>query len=665
MNENNTNKAKLISPIRRLINPVVRLVNDDTCSTQTEGVIILEEMNEKVTQRTQGEESKVVGDENLVADNVGMSHTNMTSTQIISNFVSAKKDILPKQEIMTRAFSKETVVNTLNFDVILRKIIIEKSDTESGEKEAFSYGVTVVVYMQNGSLRSFEANVEGSKIKTVEWLKNATMSLARIPRGRDEIEEFQAKVQRCIETEDVPIEVIYPNAGWRKVQGVGWHYIYATGVVGNNVLASTKREGDKLDIFADKLGTKEIFDLAVDMCNVCQSGIASTEIFLFVHTTVMATLFELAGHPLNFVFGVVGVTNSRKTSLVTALAKVFNREKLIADAEFATATNCGIEKTLSMYRDAPILIDDFKPGVNQEQQRRMSQKLDELLRLYGNRVPKKRMTDFMADEDKKFFPIGGGCILTMEIVDGVLSSLSRMFVTEISNDEVVNERLHFYQENRWVLPTHIYDFLTWVTQQFENIVIYIQTYFPVFREKYVFEFGRYSEMYATFMITAEIFMEYAKARDFWRLEEKDFFMRNIDIMLFHEIKQMENRSKYHDKGTLVLQVLSEAVQKKSICTLWLNEDTCRQKAEVYEDGQFLYVKARSLRLMLNQYCKNYHETMQIVSEDELIGLLERLNILDIIQTSAGRQRSRKLPIQHGNTLRYLYIKKEKLYNFDA
>ena len=125
------------------------------------------------------------------------------------------------------------------------------------------------------------------------------------------------------------------------------------------------------------------------------------------------------------------MTNSRKTSLVLALAKIFGRNNLVADAEFATATNCGIEKVLGTYHDAPVIVDDFKPGATPMQQKALDGKLDELLRFYGNRVTKKRMTDFMPAGSKKYFPISGGCIITMEIVNGVQSSLSRMFLVEL------------------------------------------------------------------------------------------------------------------------------------------------------------------------------------------------------------------------------------------
>lgn len=549
----------------------------------------------------------------------------------------------------------------LNFDIFLNRIVIEVYDTEPGENYKCSYSVMVKVYMGNGKVRDFTAMVEGSKIKALEWLKKCTRSLAWLPRDKAEKEEYEQKVQRCIETENVPQELIYPNAGWRNISGIGWRYVYEKGIIGeSDSMIHTVPGKYSMDLIKDMIGRVQTFEMAVGMTGICRNRIASTELFLYTHCAVLRTLYELSGYPLNFVFGVTGVTNSRKTSLVLAMAKIFDRKKMEADAEFATATRCGIEKTLGLYKDAPVLIDDFKPGVNQAQQSEMNGKLDELVRFYGNRVAKKRMTDFMTEGNKKYFPIGGGCVLTMEIVTGVLSSLSRMFITELSADDVLNEKLAIYQTEKWILPTHIYDFVTWVTGKFDEVCGYIQNSYPELRKKYVFEFPRFAEMFATFMTTAEIITSYASERRFWNAQNAGDFLEQVETVVVTDLRIMGERIRRRDKGNLVLQAFREMLDKAVLVPVELNEETCSKKYGFYEDATFFYVRAKELRRVVDEYCKKYHEQSQIVNDEELIGLLERLSVLDVLETEAGRQRSRKLPVQRGNTLRYLFIRKSEL-----
>lgn len=548
----------------------------------------------------------------------------------------------------------------LNFNVFLKRIVTEVYDTEFGEKYRHSYEVMVKVYLESGKVRDFTALVEGSKIKSVEWLKKCTLSLARLPRDKADKDEYEQKIQRCIETEDVPREVIYSNAGWRKVAG-NWRYVYNGGIIGEqNILIHTVSGRYTMDLREEMIGQAYTFEMATGMMEICRNSVASTELFLFTHGTVLNTLFELTGYPLNFVFGVTGVTNSKKTSLALAAAKIFDRNKLEADAEFATATRCGIEKTLGIYKDAVVLVDDFKPGTDQVQQREMDRKLDELVRFYGNRVPKKRMTDFMQEGDKKYFPIGGGCVLTMEIVTGVLSSLSRMFITEIGVDDVINERLAVYQTEKWILPTHIYDFIAWTTEKFDEVCRFIKNSYPQLRKKYLFEFPRFAEMFASLMTTAAIVANYAQNRGFWNNQKGEKFLEQVQRILVTDLRIMGERIKRRDKGNLVLQALKEMLDEEVLMPIKLNEESCSRKYGLYEDESFLYIRAKELRRVVDEYCKRYHEQNKIINDDEIIGLLERMQVIEILETEAGRQRSRKLPVQRGNTLRYLYIKKDEL-----
>src|SRR5699024_9454154 len=55
-----------------------------------------------------------------------------------------------------------------------------------------------------------------------------------------------------------------------------------------------------------------------------------------------------------------------------------------------------------------------------------------------------------------------------------------------------------------------------------------------------------------------------------------------------------------------------------------------------------------------------NKSFSIYSDDELFMLLENLDVLEVEERNGKRNRSRKLPIQRGNALRYLYIKKEKV-----
>ncbi|MCI9216625.1 hypothetical protein AALA78_13030 [Lachnospiraceae bacterium 42-17] len=578
---------------------------------------------------------------------------------------SAKANILrnvPRQKAMVPSFIP-LQTKSLNFSLTLQRRVREITDTETGEQVKESYSVLVTVFARKGAVKQMQAIVEADKIKQTEWLKRCTNSLATLPRNKDQKEDFDMLVQECIEEDFVPEEIIYPNAGWRNIYNKGWRYVYSNGVVGENNAFIHTNSNDKyiLNISQEKIGSAEVFQMAMNMSNVCKDKRASTELVLFTHATVLNTLFEQAGYMLNFVFGISGVTNSRKTSMVLALAKLFDRERLFADAEFATATNCGIEKMLGLYKDAPVLVDDFKPGSTRREQQIMDKKLDELVRLYGNRVPKKRMLDFSASKEHTHFPIGGGCILTMEIITGVTSSISRMFLTELQIDSVDNNLLQFYQENRWILPTYFYDFIFWLTGHFEEIVSFIHKAYPQQRGYIRVSVPRYAEMYATLRISAILIGKYAQERGFWREEEAASFIKSVDEILTCEISNMEMRIMYRDKATLLIDVLRDALEKGILVPQVLSPENCSRMYTVYENDNYLFIQTKELRRLIDGYCRSYGERIEIVNDDEIFGLLERLGALEILEKSDGkRERSRKLPNPKGNTKRYLYIRKEAI-----
>lgn len=558
------------------------------------------------------------------------------------------------------------VQSDLNFCLSMNKIITSVLDTEEGEKERTAYEVEVTVFLRKGESRRFVEIVPAEKIKGTDWLKKATRSLATIPRNSDEKDEFLKMVQLCIEQANVPEERRYAVAGWRNIPGVGWRYIYKDGAIGDSQLP-VRIIGEKysLDVRWDQLGTSNIFTQAIQMTDVCRDRRTSSELFVITHAAVLRTLFEEADCQIKFVYGILGVTNSRKTSISQALTQVFDRQKLMADAEFDTATDCGIEKTLSLFLDAPVHIDDFKPGINATEQARADVKLSKLVRMYGDRVPRRRMNDYIANGAEKYFPVGGVCIITMEIVTGVTSSMSRMFLSEITMGDVCDEKLLFYQKNKYILSTHLYDFIAWATNHFSSIVEYIAQRVPLLRTQYDFEYARYREMYAIFLVTAELIAGYAKERGFWVENEEKTFVDFISEIICMEIHIMENRIRRRDKGTLILAAFKYAIESGKVVFYDLTEENCKGRWDWYQNESFYFCRAKELRRVVGEYCSAYKEPMQIVNEDDLISALERKQVLEILDVNGKKERARKLPMQKGNTLRYLYLKKSAIENLES
>lgn len=555
---------------------------------------------------------------------------------------------------------KKTKEKIFNYDLILLKKVIHIFDTENGEDLEISYSIEIDLHLRNGKIEKYECEVKGHKIKSFSWINRTTNGLAKEPCDKSEMIQFKEMIQECLESSQVPTELIYPNSGWRLIPNIGWRFVYGTGAIGiegNDI--HTKNRDELFLRPTEKIDQTLIFQKAMEMCKICRSGSASTVLFLFTHAATLQTFFDISGFPINFILGIVGVTNSRKTSLALEMAKIFHRDKKRADAEF-TATTSGIEKILSKYKDAPIIVDDFRPGETQADQKKLNERLESLVRFYGNRVPKRRMDDY-SGQKQKFFPIQGVCVLTMEIVTGVTSSLSRMMLVEIDKKEVLNDRLLYFQKNPWILPSHIFDFIQWTIPNLEFILKNIASQIPVLRMKYQFEFPRFGEMYALFNLMAKFICHYAEDRRFWNPENSATFVRECDDITISLLRAMERRMKNFDKGILIVRSLIEAIGNGSLPLTKLNEVSCQQRELAYEDATRIFVQTKIIKRIVEGYCTNYKINTVFVNEEDILTALERLEILETIEKGASKERSRKLPIQRGNHLRYLYLLKEPLF----
>ena len=181
---------------------------------------------------------------------------------------------------------------------------------------------------------------------------------------------------------------------------------------------------------------------------------------------------------------------------------------------------------------------------------------------------------------------------------------------------------------------------------------------PCLRTQYVFEYQRFGEMFAVFHIVAFLIGCYAQSRGFWNCEESDLFVHECDSLTLSLLRNMETKLKKTDKGLILVQALFEAIENRKLSATKLNIETSPLKYILYEDDFRIFVQTKALKKIAEEYCLHYKIDVVFTNEDEIITALERLEILDIYKNGTKRERARKLPIQHGNHLRYLYIIKE-------
>ena len=149
------------------------------------------------------------------------------------------------------------------------------------------------------------------------------------------------------------------------------------------------------------------------------------------------------------------------------------------------------------------------------------------------------------------------------------------------------------------------------------------------------------------------------------MENASAFEKMVEEYLLEILYANEDNMSRRDKGRWVLEVLEMAVESGQIVPVELNERTSSQKQDCYEDGEYFYIRYQALKQLADRRLGMLNKPFGIYSDDELFMLLENLDVLEVEERNGKRNRSRKLPIQRGNALRYLYIKKEKVQQLMA
>lgn len=307
---------------------------------------------------------------------------------------------------------------------------------------------------------------------------------------------------------------------------------------------------------------------------------------------------------------------------------------------------------MAKYADAILIIDDLMPATNKNRQNQVDDKFDNISRASGDRTTKKRMTDFSPNSTKTEYPVRGCCAITGEQVHGVQSAESRTVVVKLQKNDVINEKLRFFQDNYQLLPTHLVDFIEFVAVHYDYIISFIHEKLPFYRQMLTVKTPRLAEAFAVLMVTKDILFAYIRERGF--MNESDLSMLNEH--LFESVKTVilsnDRENAIKDPGLLCLTALSDAITTKTAHVV--NRHLYREKDDVIlEDETCFFVRTETMYLIAKNFCAKYDTPIALVNPKAVIPALEPTGVLDFT-----KERSRKLPDNSFDSRRYLYIKKD-------
>lgn len=579
--------------------------------------------------------------ENQVHDSI----TKTAAKEAENNLNKEKEGLI--SSIVTECFGFKSG----NFELKLNGIKEEILELSQKSISRIYYQFTIV--MSHGQ---FMASVISSELESFKWVKEATAGRAYFREKKDGA-DFASYVHEVIEENinNVKHEKCYKTNGWKSLENGDFIYVCNIGVLGRGEMNIRAQSDLKFQIDSQTNMNDNLCEY-LKMKQICKKPEIAECLMTFVNLSVITTLFEIAGYPIKFILGIMGTTNTLKTSMALVFSRIFNALEVHSPEVTFSSTCAGIETFVAKYSDSVLLVDDFMPGSDRGKQYELNGKLELLCRLYGDRTSKKRMTVFAGKEVD--FPVRGCCMITGEHMTGVESSRTRILTLNIEKGDVNSTVLNYFQENPLVLPTYLYGFIQFVTANIKNILQMIRDNVKQYRHKLNFHIARLNEA-AALLLTAQdiMFMHWKNCNLITDITgEKERWADNILKIIVENDKKLSQVNLV----TIILQALEEELLNRPERLTWLENIKKDDVKGIYEDQDFFYIPQKELYLITKEFCRTYDINFYL-QPNMITEKLKEKGLLECFTNKAGHvESSRKLKQGKGITRRFLYIKKQKI-----
>lgn len=283
-------------------------------------------------------------------------------------------------------------------------------------------------------------------------------------------------------------------------------------------------------------------------------------LFLYAHLALMCRLFTAAGHRPNFLLFIEGPTGSLKTAVSSLFFNFSGRPEENIPASFRD-TAASMEIAFDKYRDRVLLVDDFCPTSDRTSQRDLNNKLERLVRFFGDGKSRSRATPNMeiATEKKPC----GLVAITGEDSAGSHSSLLRCLFLHVDRDTFDKDLLRCFQEDPSLWTEHLALFVESLAPRTKDIIQMIRDKFPSYREmggQYLKE-KRPIDMFAFLSLTAEIVVQ--ELHQLLQLDYNDC-IQGFQLAILEACQASEAKADTADPVQIFSQTLLELLEQGEI-----------------------------------------------------------------------------------------------------
>lgn len=524
----------------------------------------------------------------LNLSNKGINATPQVSS--IANCVSVNFGI-PQKTAGITYYNEVTGINELlcNFNIHIIKIIENyHHDRLIDRKVCFN------VVMEN---KEVELEVEYSQIdsivKIIQKKEIEAIVYASVTKAEKKLEEvFRGKLK------NIPVEKRQCAAGWmswgdKKIFAHDAHI---------QVEQSLKMQTGKKLIFKENLLHcsyaifTEILRLApiqviAPMIAVCLLG-------------PLHALFMMANvsYAPRFVLFINGKTGSLKTAVSKILFTFFNADNPRIPASFKD-TKTALEMRLKEYQSVPVLIDDFYSTGLKKEYTAMQEILEMIVRYVGDGIGKNRSNSQL--EDVKGTPPSGMVVVTGEDTAGQMSTLLRCLIINVDKGTFDGKVLSEFQKNPYQWSSFLFAFISYLEENYLQIIAMISTRFETLRANYESEFtdrrpmDQMIQMQITYEILRDFLLKWSSLDDNDIVDIINNCINGCSLAVHNSLEYVKENSGENQYIFAMAKLING--KKLVIAMAKKNYEENPQKYDGFMDNTYFYLRSDAVYIKVRKY----------------------------------------------------------------
>ena len=512
--------------------------------------------------------------------------------------------------------------------------------------------------------KEYQGYVEDDRLFELAWIGKLSERRAALSSSTNAKMLVKKYLQDLVMAERYRKVKELASCGWKWLGNGTVCYLTADGAIGFK--GNSIKAADRFKLYTKPVERNQIFKDFLNMRAIIP-GNPKNAVFLQYNlmAALLTALFKKTGHQLEFCTALIGKTNTKKTSCGEIFTRVFNRTPSAVPEINFSATEAAIYEIMACYADAIVMIDDLTPSENDMDAREKWRKLENIIRAYGDRVPRRRSVAFATNSGvREFTPISGCALLTGETFSGGKSSRSRVVVLNFEEGDIDNSVLSYYQDNLHTLPNFVNDFLCYVTGRVGKVSEVVDSECKRAREgmKNFIRLPRYIDAYSALNAMVSIFGDYILETGLMNPDDVNKLMEADRQCLLQVILENDAQVSSIAPGITILEALKYALEKHNICMKKFC-DIGNEKPENYliYDNNFYYITSDRLWECTKTYTDYRKIYFPYKNGRELMEPLKSEDLLLIKKEGNTNRASLKITV-NGKVVnkRFLYLPKEKI-----